>query len=129
MAKIDCSTVVCFAREANRLCEMYEDCGKCPFSGRKKCPIAVLVYDDPDVQSVVDALQEWSDEHPVKTRLDDLLEKYPNTPLREDGLLDFLPTRLGYCKDCRSCRYFEKICSEVCWNEPLVGGATGKAVE
>ncbi len=129
MTKIDCSTVIGFAHEASRVCEMYDDCGKCPFSGRKKCPMTVLECDKPDVQAIVDALQKWSDEHPQKTRLEDLLEKFPNTPLREDGLLDFLPTRLGYCKDCRSCRYFEKICSEVCWHEPVDGGATGKAVE
>lgn len=129
MAKIDCSTILGFVHEASRLCDMYRDCDKCPMARRKKCPMMLLDYDDPDVQSVVDALQAWSDEHPVKTRLEDLLEKFPNTPLREDGLLDFLPTRLGYCKDCRSCRYFEKICSEVCWNEPVDGGATGKAVE
>ena len=86
-----------------------------------------LLFEHPE--TAIEIVQKWSDEHPQKTRLEDLLEKFPNTPLREDGLLDFLPTRLGYCKDCRSCRYFEKICSEVCWNEPLVGGATGKAVE
>lgn len=129
MAKIDCSTVIGFVKEADRVCLMHEECKECPFSGRKACPKAVLEYDTPDVQAIIDALQKWSDEHPVKTRLDDLLEKYPNVPLREDGLLDFLPSRLGYCEDCRNCRCFENCCSDACWNEPLDGGATGKAVE
>ena len=127
MAKIDCSVTVNFFREWRRYCGD-RPCGYCDLNVHNECGFpACQVKDHPD--KAVEIIQKWSDEHPVKTRLDDLLEKFPNTPLREDGLLDFLPTRLGYCKDCRSCRYFEKICSEVCWNEPLVGGATGKAVE
>lgn len=122
MAKIDCSVTVNFLREWKRYCS-FLPCSECLLNWNKACQ----VKDDPD--RAVEIVQAWSDEHPTKTRLDDLLEKFPNTPLREDGLLDFLPTRLGYCKDCRSCRYFEKICSEVCWHEPLDGGATGKAVE
>ena len=129
MTRIDCSTVIGFVHEASRVCEMHEECAKCPMSERKKCPRKVLEYDKSDVQGIVDELQKWSDEHQVKTRLDDLLEKYPKLPLRDDGLLDFLPSRLGYCEDCRNCRCFENISSGVCWNEPLEGGATGKAVE
>ena len=129
MAKIDCSTVVGFAHEASRLCEMYDDCGKCPFSGRKRCPMAVLEYDNPDVQPIVDALQVWSDEHSVKTRLDDLLEKCPNASLDTgNGCPHIRPAILGYCSDCYGCS--NKVqASQSCWHEPLVGGATGKAVE
>ena len=129
MAKIDCSTVVGFAREASRLCEMYEDCGKCPMTGHKKCPMAVLEYDNPDVQSIIDALQKWSYEHPVKTRLDDIKERCPNVPLDGEGFPCFSPAMLGYCGDCDRCRNWKNPNMRNCWHEPLVGGATGKAVE
>ena len=129
MAKIDCSTVVGFALEASRLCEMYEEYDKCPMMGCKKCPIAVLEYDNPNVQSIIDALQKWSDEHPVKTRLDDLLEKYPNAQLdKEEGCPNVKPAVLGYCGHCYNCSIPVRTYKN-CWHEPLVGGATGKAVE
>jgi hypothetical protein len=106
---------------------MYDECGKCPFSGRKKCPVAVLDYDDPDVQPIVDALQKWSDEHPVKTRLDDLLEKYPKFKLfSETGRPIYKPCAFGYCDDCFVCPNNK---AEHCWHEPVDGGATGEAVE
>lgn len=133
MAKVDCNVAVNFLREIERMCDTYGDghtCQECPLSSKnndKCCHCDDLMRNFPD--RAIEIVQKWSDEHPQKTRLEDLLEMFPDTPLREDGLLDFLPTLLGYCKDCRSCRCFEKICSEVCWNEPVDGGATGKEVE
>ena len=129
MAKIDCSTVLGFAQEADRVCNMHEKCDDCPFSGKKKCPIAVLEYDKPDVQAMVDNLQKWSDEHPVKTRLDDSLEKYPNMRLDGEGFPCFKPEMLGYCGDCNRCRNWIVPDVRNCWHEPVDGGATGKAVE
>ncbi len=132
MAKIDCSTVIGFAHEASRVCEMYDDCGECPFSGRKKCPMAVLEYDRPDAQAIVDSLQKWSDEHSQKTRLDDLLEKVPKIALNDVTKAPYIkPYHFGYCKDCVVCplRAKASVGVEYCWHEPVDGGATGKAVE
>lgn len=127
MAKIDCSTVVGFTREASRLCDTYRDCDKCPMTRRKKCPMMLLDYDDPDVQSVVDALQAWSDEHPVKTRLDDLLEKYPKAWMEANSSV-VAPWKLGYCRNCSKCSLNGRLLPD-CWGEPVDGGATGEAVE
>lgn len=126
MAKVDCGTVIGFAQEANRVCELHEKCEDCPFTGKKKCPMSVLEYDNPDIQGIIDSLQKWSDEHPVKTRLDDLLEKYPNVPLNGVGTPRFDPWMLGYCDKCSDCPHC--IGDEYCWHEPVDGGATGKAV-
>jgi hypothetical protein len=129
MAKIDCSTVVGFVHEAVRLCEMYKDCAECPMTKRKKCPMTLLDYDDLDAQSIVDALQAWSDEHPAKTRLDDLLEKYPQTQLTNiNKAPSFKPCAVGYCDNCDKCLK-NHAAYYFCWHEPVDGGATGKAVE
>ncbi len=129
MSKIDCSVTVNYLRERERMCPIGigTNCPNYELYSSHGCKLVRIIKDDPD--RAVKIVQKWSDEHPVKTRLDDLLEKYPKLPLRDDGLLDFLPSRLGYCEDCRNCRCFENISSGVCWNEPLEGGATGKAVE
>lgn len=129
MPRIDCSTVVGFAQEAYRFCNMYEKRDDCPFSGKKKCLMAVLEYDKPNVQAMVDDLQKWSDENPVKTRLDDLQEKYPGVIIEDDGHPIFYPSTLGYCNNCHLCKYSDGDTRKYCWHEPVDGGATGKAVE
>ena len=80
-------------------------------------------------KQVIAALQKWSDEHPVKTRLDDLLEKCPNVRLDGEGFPCFSPAMLGYCSDCDRCRNWKIPDVRNCWGEPVDGGTTGKAVE
>jgi hypothetical protein len=80
-------------------------------------------------EKAVEVIQAWSDEHPVKTRIDDLKERFPNVSLDSEGIPCFSPSVLGYCGDCDRCRNWENSYTRNCWHEPLVGGATGKAVE
>lgn len=128
MAKIDCSQAVNFIRESKRMCEYYRhDCDSCPMSimnnGYDRL-CTVVIEQHPD--RAIEIVQTWSDEHPVKTRLVDLMEKYPNVEMM-DGTPVFYPLRLGYCKDCSKC--IARGDKKRCWNEPVDGGATGKAVE
>ena len=55
--------------------------------------------------------------HPVKTYLSDLLEKYPNTPLRHDGTPQYIcPMAIGlncFCDSDESDKCLE------CWNQPI----------
>ena len=127
MAKIDCSKTVNFLREYKRMCDSYEHCGKCAFNEPVRSeglPCNAYCKEHPEI--AVEKVQAWSDEHPVKTRLDDLLEKYPNADI-VDGKPLFYPVRLGYCKGCDRCNI--RGLAKECWNEPVDGGATGKAVE
>jgi hypothetical protein len=131
MAKIDCRVTVNFLRESKRMCEYYRhDCDNCPMSIMNNgydrlCTVAIEQYPD----RAVEIVQEWSDDHPVKTRIDDLKERFPNVSLDSEGIPCFSPSVLGYCGDCDRCRNWENSYTRNCWDEPLVGGATGKAVE
>ena len=80
-------------------------------------------------EKAVEVIQAWSDEHPVKTRFDDLLEKHPGVIIQSDGHPVFSPAMLGYCSNCHLCKYRDASTRKCCWHEPLDGGATGKAVE
>ena len=126
MARIDCSVTMNFIRESKRMC-MREKCNECPASTANngtgyKCE--KLLYSCPEV--AIEIVQKWSDEHPLKTRLDDVKEKHPNVEMM-DGTPMFYPLRLGYCKDCDKCIVRGLI--KRCWDEPVDGGATGKVVE
>jgi len=61
-------------------------------------------------------VQQWSEEHPEKTMLQDLLEKYPNTPMKlDDNAPMICPHHLGYPEREGDC---ENDCLD-CWNRPL----------
>lgn len=129
MAKIDCSVTVNFLKEWRRMClaehaKCNDECsfGICKNGEGLGCDVFVQKFP----MTAIEIVQRWSDEHPQKTRLDDLKEKYPNVEM-EGGVPVFYPLRLGYCKDCSKC--IAKADRKECWHEPLDGGATGKAVE
>lgn len=129
MAKVDCNVTRNFLAEMGRMCGYYGDIcvSECPLSSENNGIDAfcdMFVRTCPKV--AVEIVQKWSDEHPVKTRLEDLLEKYPNADI-VDGRPLFYPARLGYCEYCDRCNV--RGLAKECWNEPVYGGATGKAVE
>lgn len=131
MAKIDCSVTVNFLRERQRMCNSFKDgCKQCPLrdvSRYTEYTCSDYTYAHPE--TAIETVQKWSDEHPAKTRLEDLLEKYPGIVVESNGRPVFYPAALGYCNNCDLCRYGDGDTHGLCWNEPVDGGATGKAVE
>lgn len=67
-------------------------------------------------EKAIEIIQEWSNAHPPKTYLTELLKIFPNTPLEDDGTPNFCPYRLGLrSKDnCRKDRNCVK-----CWNQTI----------
>jgi hypothetical protein len=125
MSKIDCSVTVNFLREWRRYCGGRR-CGYCDLSEHNECGFpACQAKDHPE--TAVEVIQAWSDEHPVKTRLDDLLEKYPKAWMEANSSV-VAPWKLGYCRNCSKCSLNGRLLPD-CWGEPVDGGATGEAVE
>ncbi len=83
------------------------NCHECPFNKKDYgCNLNTL--------ESVDIVEKWSKEHPQKTMLQDLLEKYPNIQLNDRGIpRDLCPHSLGYSKGCRLSNCI------TCWNRPL----------
>ena len=130
MAKNDCRITVIFLKEWRRMClAEHAKCNdECPFGiyeNGKGLGCDVFVQKFP--KAAVEIVQKWSNEHPQKTRLNDLKEKYPNVPLNDVKAPHFDPWMLGYCAKCSGCP--NCIGTEYCWDEPVYGGATGKAVK
>lgn len=99
-----------------RLC-LKAKCSDCPIWLARKdksrgCKFFLIDYPE----EAVTIIEKWAEEHPQKTMLQDVLEKYPNAPLDVD-IPKFCPSHLGYEK------YKPDFCKSSecrkCWNRPL----------
>lgn len=57
-----------FLKERRRMCSSYEHCENCPLE-ESNCTVSDLVDSDEDYKRVIAAVEQWSKEHPAKTRL------------------------------------------------------------
>lgn len=103
---------VMLLKEATRMCKSHPTC--------EGCPVREIGCDMPIEKPIefVKAVEEWSAEHKVKTRLKDFREKYPNVYLY-GGYPQFSPCLLGYCDDCQKCSVKYEERPYECWNMPL----------
>lgn len=67
-----------------------------------------------DTENAVRVIEQWSAEHPQKTRAQDFFEKYPNAPKNTKGEPKVCAEGCGYIAVCVP----GKTCIE-CWNEPM----------
>lgn len=123
---IDCSKTENYFNEKLRITKRTKsgickiNCRDCPLYSENNdtseglsCGCLEMYYPE----KAVKAVQRWSDEHPPKTYLTELLKSFPNTPLDYDGTPDSIcPYDLGLMSidDCRKDRNCVK-----CWNQPL----------
>lgn len=101
-----------FYQKYMRMCKSYKNCEGCPRIG-KGC----LNFDmDMDaIGELENDVEIWAEEHPPKTRLQDLLEKYPSVKLSISGYPMLCCRTLGYCDEClHGCNG-----CKVCWNMPV----------
>lgn len=88
-------------------CPIYKICK----ASSTPCGNAVLN----NIDEAVKIIEKWSKEHPKKTRLQDLLEKYPLAKIYDEkGEYRFCCADLGYCQ----CKYLGDGCDK-CWSEPV----------
>ena len=103
-----------FLMERRRMCDSYGDCEGCPLEGAE-CVIKDMMSED-TCKRIVAAVEQWSKEHPRKTRQSVFLEQYPEAEIDANGVLGLCPIPIsaahrdsnGSCKDpekwCRDCR-------------------------
>lgn len=104
-----------FIKEWKRICNK-TDCVSCPLSvknNESEMPCNMFMQNFP--KKAIELVEKWSAEHPQKTRLKDLFEKYPNVQLEENsGMPKTCAMDLGYCKNCP-----KSMDCEECWNMPV----------
>ena len=100
---IDCSKTENSFAEKRRMVKLQKrgvcrvKCEECPLGSidNGEC-IVCSDFETLYPEKAIEAVQRWSDEHPQKTYLTDLLEKYPNIPLDNNGKPSYVcPHDLG----------------------------------
>ena len=118
MKKYDCSKVLDFKHEKDRMCKIIDDCDNCCFGHLIRPKDGELLCDcfSDITENEISALQKWSDEHPQKTRAEAFLERVPTFCLADGNRLNICwSIASGVEVDCVGVE-----CKD-CWNEPYKG--------
>ena len=92
-----------FLKEQKRMCGSYNGCVGCPFE-KSHCVISHVTSDE-DYERIVAAVEQWSKEHPRKTRQSVFLEQWPNA-VTSNGVINILPCTIDQSLDeCRGENY------------------------
>lgn len=98
-----------FLVERKRLCGSYKGCVGCPF-GAAECVVRDMTSEN-TCKRIVTAVEQWSKEHPRKTRQSVYLEQWPNCMMDTNGTVGLCPRNVdkkygcklnwaGGCPDC-----------------------------
>lgn len=126
---IDCSKTENYFAEKRRMTKRTKNglcktkCSDCPLcsdnngtSEDMSCTTLEMYYPE----KAVKAVQRWSNEHPQKTYLSELLKHFPKIELNNKGLPKWIcPHVLGLNK-IEDCDGTDNYCAE-CWNQPTKG--------
>lgn len=106
-----------FIEEARRMCQTYNGREeRCPANYSVCANCRINITHNTDATDAVKIVEEWSAEHPRKTRQDVFLEQYPEADLDPRGVLSICPIGIsaahrdsdGGCKNpyvrCDNCR-------------------------
>ena len=90
-----------FMTEHKRMCASYTNCMHCPmYPYNVKCEDIVSDYTDGFITKLIKTVENWSTEHPRKTRQSVFLEQYPYAECIADGILVFCPKWIDTCFSC-----------------------------
>ena len=107
-----------FLKEKNRMCKSIDrKCSRCKIDALKDpddyCTCSDIERDNP--AGVVKVVEQWSKEHPRKTRQSEFLKMFPRVDKALDGVVAFCPENMdsefecalkrdGNCRQCTDCR-------------------------
>ena len=105
-----------FLMERKRLCGSYSGCVGCPF-GAAECVFRDMTSED-DCERIVTAVEQWSKEHPRKTRQSVFLKQYPEAEIDEKGVVGLCPMFISaaHRDSDGDCNCPEKLCRD-CFRE------------
>lgn len=99
-----------FLKERKRMCNSCKNCYGCPLEGTH-CVISHVTPDE-DYERIIATVEQWSKEHPRKTRQSVFLKQWPDAVI-SNGVLNLTPCNIDRslydiqrCNgaDCSKCR-------------------------
>lgn len=116
---------VTYIKEAMRMCKSAEDdCENCPAKVEKFCPVRLSNTGTYKMQgnekNAVSVVEQWSKDHPVKTRQSEFLKMFPNAQ-KSGRVLNICPKNLNaeYMPPKRCENIFCSDCKTDYWNEEV----------
>lgn len=91
-----------FIRTHKRICKKYGDaCKNCPLldKGCYSTSTSIILPEELD-EGVVDLVEKWAKENPVKTRQSEFLKMFPNASVIANGTLGICPKSLDKDRNC-----------------------------
>ena len=100
-----------FLKERKRMCKSYKGCEGCPFA---KVPCASILASDEEFKKIIATVEQWSKEHPRKTRQSVFLEQYPEAQIDDNDVLSVCPTVIhpSYRRAGGGCLNIHKKCAD-----------------
>lgn len=100
-----------FIRAHKRMCKKYHDaCEGCPLldKGCYSTSTSIILPEELD-ENIVDLVEKWSKENPIKTRQSKFLEMFPNASFIGNGTVGICPKALDKDYKCfyRRCDYID----------------------
>jgi hypothetical protein len=104
-------------RQASGVCKLR--CTDCPMGMRNNgIGVTCSDFESSYPEQAIEVVQRWSDEHPPKTYLSELLKYFPKVELNNKGLPKWIcPHHLGL-NEIEDCGGTDNYCAE-CWNQPI----------
>ena len=114
-----------FFEEWQRMCDSHKDtCESCLVVAYCQCYSYIPSSGDGvfggsmSIDDLVSMVEQWAEEHPRKTRLDDLKDKHTDIPMI-NGYPPFAPRLVGYCgniQTCAGCKQKRDGMHKQCWD-------------
>ena len=82
-----------FFKTVNRLCTN-QGCKECPASKAGTCLIGFSDNSVKNIEKIIPKVEQWAEDHPVKTRQSEFLKMFPNAS-KSGRVLDICPRSLN----------------------------------
>lgn len=101
-----------FIKESKRLCKAQESCGKC-VAQIGGCCLTDICVEENSAEKAVAVVEQWSKDHPAKTRQSEFLKVFPKAEIKDDALwmcpkyisYDYRPEENCYKISCSDCKH------------------------
>ena len=109
-----------FLKERKRMCRSHSGCIRCPLEG-VHCVLSNSTSDE-DYELIINTVEQWSKEHPRKTRQSVFLEQWPDAQFDENGNIKVCPKLLmgvAPSNNGRGCICTCYTCREDFWSQEV----------